>query len=158
VGKTVVAQEVAAASAERGHRVAAIDLDWLAWAAGASVGVDELIGRNLASVAANYAAAGIENLVLARALVNPASLPRISEALPGWNVTVVRLEASRPTLDMRLRARDSGSELESHLAKLDDFTERTKRVSPDALVVVSEGRPLREIALEVIRIAAWIAE
>ena len=152
----MVAQEVAAAAAERGLRVAAIDLDWLGWASGAALGLDELIGRNLAGVAANYAAAGIDKLVLARALVNPTSLPAISKAMPGWNLTVIRLEAARPALEIRLRARDSGSELESHLAKIDDFTERTRTVSPDAPVVVNEGRPLREVALEVMRIAGWI--
>lgn len=115
-----------------------------------------MMGRNLAAVAANYAGAGIDRLVLARALVNPASLPATSAALPGWDLIVVLLQASRSTTEMRLRARDSGSELESHLARIDDFTERTSAVAPDAAVVVNEGRSLREVALEVMRIARWI--
>jgi hypothetical protein len=158
VGKTAVAQEVAAAAAECGLRVAAIDLDWLGWSSGASSGIDELIGRNLAGVAANYLATGVDNLVLARALVNPASLPATTSALPGWDLVVVRLEASRSAQERRLRARDSGSDLESHLARIDDFIERTRAVLPDAPVIVNEGRSLRDVALEVMRIAGWSAE
>lgn len=155
-GKTAVAREVVAAAAERALRIAAIDLDWLGWATGATVGVDELIGRNLTDVAANYAQAGIVNLVLARAVLNALSLQAVREALPGWEVMVVRLEASRSTLVRRVRARDSGAELEEHLAEIDEITERAIKSAPSAPVVLNEERTLREAALEVMRLAHWI--
>jgi hypothetical protein len=155
-GKTAVAREVVAAAGEYALGVAAIDLDWLGWASGAALGVDELIGRNLSDVAANYAEAGIENLVLARAVLNPSSLQEITDALPGWEVTVVRLYASRPTLVRRLRARDSGAELAEHLAEIDESTGRAIEAAGSAPVVLNEKRPLREVALAVMRLARWI--
>lgn len=150
-----MAQEVVAVALQRGLRVAAIDLDWLGWASGALVPVDELISSNLALVAANYQGAGIERLVLARALVTPVSLAAIVPALPGWKLTVVRLEAPRATIEARIRARDSGAELEEHLGQMDEMTMRTNTVALDAPVVVNDGS-LRDAALEAIRLAGWI--
>jgi hypothetical protein len=155
VGKTAVAREVVVVAAERGLRVAAIDLDWLGWTSSTQLPVDELISRNLAAVAANYRVAGIDRLVLARALVAPASLVAIGQALPDWNVTVVRLTAPRPTIERRIRVRDSGVELEEHLGQIDDITSRTNLIAADAPVVVNDGGSLREAALDVIRIAGW---
>ena len=155
-GKTAVAREVVAAAADLSLRVAAIDLDWLGWATGGTLGVDELIGCNLTDIAANYAQASIENLVLARTVLSRSSLQRIRQALPGREVTVVRLHASRSILDRRIRARDSGAELEEHLAEMDEITERAITTVPSAAVVLNEERALREVALEVMRLAGWI--
>jgi hypothetical protein len=155
-GKTAVAREVVAAGADLGLHVAAIDLDWLGWATGATFGVDELIGVNLAGVAANYSEAGIDNLVLARAVLSPLSLQAVSDALPGWEVRVVRLHASRATLERRVRARDSGAELEEHLAAIDEVTDQATKTVPSAPVVLNQERAIREVALEVMRLARWI--
>jgi dephospho-CoA kinase len=155
-GKTAVAREVVAAAADLGLHVAAIDLDWLCWATGATLGVDELISRNLADIAENYAQAGIDDLVLARAVLSPLSLQAVSEAVPGREVMVVRLHASRATLERRIRARDSGAELEEHLAEIDELSGRAAKTVPSAPVVLNEDRALREVALEVMRLARWI--
>ena len=155
MGKTAMAQEIVAIAAERGLWVAAIDLDWLGWASGGSVSVDELINRNLALVAANYSAAGIERLVLARALVSSSNLVAIGRALPGWKLTVVRLQAPFPTLQKRIRARDSGAELDEHLGDIEAMTRRTDAVAPEAPVVVNDDGSLREAALEVLRLWEW---
>ena len=155
MGKTAIAQEVVVVAAERGLEVAAIDLDWLGWTSGTAVSIDELIGQNLGAVAANYRKAGIEKLVLARAVVSSESLDAIAGALPGWKLSVVRLQAARPTVERRIRARDSGAELEEHLRQIDEMTKRTNAVTPDAPVVVNGDGSLRDAALEVIRIAEW---
>ncbi len=155
-GKTAVAREVVAAAGDLGLGVAAIDLDWLGWVTGATVGVDEMIGRNLTHVAATYSQAGIAHLVLARAVLSPSSMDGIKDALRGWRITVVRLHASPATLEIRVRARDSGAELAEHLAALDEMTTRTIKAVPSAPVVLNEGRPLRDVALDVMRLARWI--
>jgi hypothetical protein len=156
VGKTAVAQEVVAIAGERGLPVAAVDLDWLSWASGANLSADELISQNLAGVAANYTAAGIARLVLSRALVAATSLVAVVQALPGWSLVVVRLDAPRATVESRLRARDSGSELEVHLGQIEAMRTLTSMVAPDAPVVVNDRRTPREVAVEVMRIAGWI--
>jgi hypothetical protein len=152
-GKTAVAQEMVSICEERGLPAAAIDLDWLGWSTGGSIRPNELIARNLAAVAANYAAAGIERLVLARAYVGESNLEALKASLPGWKLAVVSLEASRETLEERVRGRDSGAELEHHLGHI---AEGHQRLHGARAVSNERGRELREVALEVMRIGAWI--
>lgn len=151
-----MAQEIVAVAAKLGLRAAAIDLDWLGWATGATIGLDELIGRNLEAMAGNYEAAGIDHLVLARALVDPSGLEAIASALR-WDLTVIRLAAPRAELERRIRARDSGSELQEHLSALDEMTEKVAAAAPGAHVIANRGRELGDVAREVMRIAGWIA-
>lgn len=151
-----MAQEIAAASVELGLDVAAIDVDWLGWASSSTSTVDELIGVNLHAVAANYAAAGISRLVLSRAVVSPTALQTISDALAGWELVVVRLTARRSTQERRLSARDSGDELSTHLGKIDDMNRRVEIATPHAPVVENDDRAVREVALEVMRVAGWV--
>ena len=154
-GKTVVAKEVIAIASSGGLKAAAIDLDWLAWTGGVTVEVDALIARNLEAVAGNYAAAGIDHLVLARALVSPRSQEIFAAALPGWELTVVRLVAPRTAVERRIRARDSGAELQEHLAELDRMTQRVIDATPQAHLVANDERDLGEVAREVMRSAGW---
>ena len=53
--------------------------------------------------------------------------------------------------------RDSGTELEEHLAEFHDMARSTDSVVPGARVVVNEDRTLRDVAIEVMRIAEWIS-
>jgi hypothetical protein len=156
-GKTAVAQEIIAVAAKLGLRAAAIDLDWLGWAAGATMGLDELIARNLVAMAGNFEAAGIDHLVMARAMVDPDAVQTVVQALAGWDVTVMRLVAPRAVLELRIRARDTGSELQQHLSELDEITERVKAAAPGAHAIANQGRELGDVAREVMRMAGWIA-
>ena len=155
-GKTAVAKEVVAIAGKLGLGAAAIDLDWLGWATGATIGFDALIARNLSAVAENYAQLGIDRLVLARALVGSSGVQSVAGALAGWELTVIRLASSRAVVEQRLRARDSGSELREHLAEIDEMTSKVTAAAPGALVVVNDGRDPGDVAREVIRLAAWI--
>jgi hypothetical protein len=156
-GKTVVIKEVVAIASTLGLHAAAIDLDWLGWTTGATVAVDDLIARNLTTVVGTYAAAGIDHLAVARAVMHPSGLKVIAGALAEWELTVIRLAAPRGSLEQRLRARDSGSELREHLSELDDLTDQVWAAAPGAHVVVNDGRDLQDVANEVMRIAGWMA-
>jgi hypothetical protein len=156
-GKTVVVKEVVAIASTLGLRVAAIDLDWLAWTTGATIGVDELMARNLTAVAGIYAAAGIDHLAVARAVVHPNGLKVVAGALGEWELTVIRLAAPRGSLEQRIRARDSGSELREHLSELDNVTDQVSAAAPGAHIVVNDGRDLQDVANEVMRIAGWMS-
>src|SRR6266851_604180 len=144
-GKTAVAVEVAWLLSLRDVRVAVIDLDWLGWA---HLGdedrpgrINELIAANLAALRPNYAAAGIDHLVLARLLIRRSALEAVRAALPGVELKVVRLTASPATLAARLHRRDSGRELEEHLGEFAPYAERSAEVAVDA-VVANDGAPL----------------
>ena len=155
-GKTAVAKEVVAIASVVGLRAAAIDLDWLGWTTLATGGVDDLIARNLTAIAANYAALGIDHLVVARGIVNPDGLEVLAAALPKWKREVVRLDATSVTMENRIRARDAGAELEEHLAQLDEMAQRVREATPTAHAVVNDQRALRDVAREVMRATGWI--
>jgi hypothetical protein len=115
-GKTTVLQALGELLDGRDEPYALVDLDWLCWARPRSGTPHELLCVNLAGVAAAYADHGVESLVLARHLVSAAELEAVRAALPGVPVTAVRLVVDAATREARLRARDSGAELEEHLA------------------------------------------
>lgn len=151
-----MAKEVIAIASVVGLHAAAIDLDWLGWTTPAAGRVDDLIARNLAAIAANYAALGIDHLVLARGIVNPDGLEVVAAALPNWKLEVVRLDATNVTMEHRIRARDAGAELEEHLAQLDEMAQRVREATPTAHAVLNDQRALRDVAREVMRAAGWI--
>jgi hypothetical protein len=156
-GKTTVAKEIVAIASEDGLKVAAIDLDWLGWTTPTAIGVDDLIARNLAAVVANFSAVGFDHLVLARAVVSAYGLQVVAATLAKWDLMVVRLEVPRPAAEHRIRLRDSGAELEGHLAELDEMALRVAEATPMTRSVVNENRALREVALEVMKTAGWVA-
>ncbi|NUR84816.1 MAG: hypothetical protein HOY71_12095 [Nonomuraea sp.] len=147
-GKTAVATEIGELL-ETPHAV--VDLDWLCWVSGADV--HALLTANLRAVAANYAAAGVTDLVLARALLERPHLEAVLSALPGYEVTVIRLEVSPATVLDRLSGRDSGATLAGHLAQARDFAARVAAAALEDHVVSNEGRPVGEVAAEAL--ASW---
>jgi hypothetical protein len=151
-----VTKEVIAIASVVGLHAAAIDLDWLGWTTPLTGRVDDLIARNLTAIAANYAASGIDHLVLARGIVNPDGLEVVAAALPSWKLEVVRLDATTLTMEHRIRARDAGAELEEHLAQLDEMTQRVREATPTAHAVVNDQRAIGDVAREVMRAAGWI--
>jgi hypothetical protein len=157
-GKTALAQEVVAVAAERQLAVAAIDLDWLGWVTGAALAPDQLIERNLRAVANNFTTAGVQHLVLARALLSARAYAGLRDALLDWEVFTVHLVASAATARRRLRRRDTGVELEGHLAELDRMAARVAAAAPAAPVLTTDSRRPRELALEAMRLAGWIEE
>src|SRR5919201_6636840 len=70
---------------------------------------NELIAhRNLRSLWTNYAAEGAERLLLERVLEPRSLLRRVVAAVPGADITVVRLRAPLPLLRERIVARQAG--------------------------------------------------
>jgi len=159
-GKTAVAVEAGRLLSLRDVRVAVVDLDWLGWVHlgdGDGPGrVDELIAANLAALRPNYAAAGIQHLILARLLIRRSGLEAVRAALSDADLKVVRLTAAPSILEARLRRRDTGRELEEHLGEFGPYAEQSAAVEADA-VVANDGAPLAEVAEEVLRRAGWLS-
>ncbi len=157
-GKTTVLSEASDLLVEAGIAHAAIDLDWLSiMHPRQGRHGQRLMFANLAAVWPVYAAAGAERLLVARVVEDRSELRRYRQAVPGAKVIVCRLTASIGTMQARLRMREPGmfqAQGIARSAELADILER-KRVE-DFTVDNDEGRPVTEVAREVLRRAGWI--
>jgi predicted kinase len=153
-GKTTVMLEVGRLLSDRGEAHALVDLDWLAWVeppTASSLRVRDMLVANLAAVAATFRLGGIHELVLARHVTQAQELAAIEAAVAHAELAVVRLEAPEALIEARIRARDTGRELEEHLAALG--AEATPEFPYRS--VANDGRPPAEVAREVLRAAGW---
>ena len=93
---------------------------WLAWLRPApeTLSVGAVLAANLAAAWETFRQAGVEQIVLARALQSAGELEMIRGALPRVDVVPVRLTVSPSLQEQRLRVRDTGRELAEHLALL----------------------------------------
>ena len=149
-GKTTVLCELDELLDARGEPFALVDLDWLAWAQlPAGTAHHAILAENLSAVWATYRRAGVELLVAARALGSRVELESIRGALAGTDLAVVRLDVPREELERRIRARDTGRELEEHLAMIAEEPPRLENAAVDAT------RPPAEVALAVLAAAGW---
>jgi hypothetical protein len=146
-GKTALAADLAEALAEAGTRTAVVDLDWLGWVVPGRA--DGLIVQNLGAIWPNFRSAGVERLVLARALDKRGELEAIKAAVPGVELTVVKVTASPGTIAERLRRRDTGAVLEEHLAQSLDLA------AVEDFEIENDGRSIREVARELLRRLDW---
>jgi ribose 1,5-bisphosphokinase PhnN len=119
-GKTTVLLALGELLEERSEPYALLDLDWLAWLrpAPGTLSVEDALVANLAATWETYRRAGVERLVLARFVGSADELAAIRGALPGVELVAVRLTVPPAIQEARLRARDTGRELEQHLAFL----------------------------------------
>ena len=130
---------------------ALVDLDWLAWLRPGAMTVDEVLAENLQAVAETFRRAGVERLVLACYVERRNQLEALRAALSGAELFVVRLAAPPLVIEARLRRRDTGAELEEHLA----FAQREEPAGLEDAVVDSGDRPLEEVARDVLDAAGW---
>jgi AAA domain len=158
VGKSTVAAEAARLLREANVPHALIDLAWIeqCWPVPADDPWNErLTHRNLACLWANVRQAGAGRLILVRVLEARSLLRHVTEAVPGAEVTVVRLRAPLAVLQARIRSREASDPgwflgAATHTAKV--FEEA--RV--EDYVVDNEDRPVAVVAEEVLRWAGWL--
>jgi gluconate kinase len=157
-GKTAVAAEMGLLLEESELPSAIVDLDWLGWVhLGASFdGVERLIAENLAAIWPNLRSAGVRRLVLVRALQRREAVDGLRWALPDAGLTVVRLLASRATVEERLRRRDTGAVLEEHLMQTLLMAESMDRAALEDFQVENDDRPVRDVAAEILNLAGWV--
>jgi predicted kinase len=159
VGKSVVAGEISDALAELEIPNAAVDLDALIcqWPP-SSEWNNDLMFENLASLWPNYLAHGATRLVLARVLEDPAELARYRAAVPGAQITVCRLVAPEAVrVERLLRRMLPGPARDWHLHRTVQLEDILDRAGCEEFTVENGGRPVREVANEVLVRAGWIA-
>ncbi|MFI6390723.1 hypothetical protein ACIBHY_48575 [Nonomuraea sp. NPDC050547] len=159
VGKTSVAGEIFDQLLARDVSHAVVDLDnlGLCWPFGDGDPFnDRMALRNLASVWRNYAAAGVERLVVARVVESRAELEGYRAAVPDAEIVVCRLAAGAPTLRGRVARREAGAAREALSRRAVELAETLARSDAADFVVATDDRSVADIAEDVLRGAGWI--
>ena len=112
--------------------------------------------RNLAALWSNYAARGAGRLLLEMLVEDRSELWRLAEAIPGAEITLVRLHAPLELIEERVRCREP-DDPEGELCGARWWAARMGRWAANDCVVVNNGdRSVREVAAEVLRVAGWL--
>ncbi|HVM52183.1 MAG TPA: hypothetical protein VM262_03210 [Acidimicrobiales bacterium] len=157
-GKSTLAYEINDTLSEMAVPNAAVDLDALTaqWPPTSRWNAD-LMFENLALLWPSYRAHGATHLVLAHVLEDGTELDRYRDAVPGADITVVRLLAPEATRAARLRRRmPPGPSREWHLARTVELEAILDAAAHEDFVVDNGDRPPRAVALEILHRAGWI--
>jgi hypothetical protein len=111
--------------------------------------------RNLASVWANYRAAGADRLLLSLLMERRSDLAPVRVAVPDARITVVRLHAPLAVIEGRLRSREPAS-FEQELSAVHWWVSRLEGSTFADHLVDNGDRPAREVAAEVLRVLGWL--
>ena len=158
VGKSAVAAEAGRLLREASIPHALVDLAWIeqCWPVPAGDPWNErLTHRNLACMWANFRQVGAGRLLLVRVLEDRSLLRHVAEAVPGAEVTVVRLRAPLAVLRARIRSREAGDPswflgAAAHTATV------LEHARVEDHLVDNEDRPVAAVAKEVLRRAGWL--
>lgn len=158
-GKTAVVEEVVTLLREQEIPHAAIDLDWLCQVyppPPADPYNEDLMLSNLSAIWDNLRKARPDRLVLARVIENREHLTRYQHAIPGAEITVVRVLASERTILERLRRREVGSYFEPTWARSRELAAILQQAQAEDFAVSNDGRPIREVAMEAMSRLGWV--
>ena len=157
-GKTSVAEEISNLLYEIDIPHACIDLDWLCQlhpAAAHDPHHQTLMFANLTAVWKNFRRRAPRYLVLARLWESRAELRQYQQAIPEAAITVVRVVASEATIQQRLRQREVGSFFDPLWNRSRELEIILDSAGADDFEVSNDGRPLRQVAKEVLERVNW---
>ena len=159
VGKSTVLSEIARLLTQASVPHAVVDLAGIgrAWPAPEDDRWNErLIHRNLACMWANFRDAGAEHLVLARVLEARSLLRHVEAAVPGAAVTVVRLRASLPVLEARIRHREQGGDPTWYLEVAAYLVDAMEQPGIADHVLDNERGSVADVAAQALRLVGWL--
>jgi GTPase SAR1 family protein len=161
VGKTTMIDRMSGLLRAANVPHAAVDFDQLTAAFPRSPDDDkwgtQLGLANLASIWRNYHGAGAQRLLIARVLEARSELEGYRTAIPGAEITVVRLRASLKVLRARLRERggaDAG--LQWHLDRAVELAPQMDESRVEDVLVETEERDPGDIAREILVQLGWL--
>ncbi|HEY2168986.1 MAG TPA: hypothetical protein VGJ30_05130 [Candidatus Angelobacter sp.] len=157
-GKTAVLAEASDILAMRHIVHAAIDLDALGLAhLPSAASNDEVMYRNLKSVCENYASLGVTRLLLARAMEDRAEFELCRTVVSAANIAVCRLTASLGEMQQRVGTRESGVLQAQYVDRVTTLDAILDRARLEDFVVINDGRPVTDVAQEMLMKAGWIS-
>jgi GrpB-like predicted nucleotidyltransferase (UPF0157 family) len=153
VGKSAVASELSGTLSSAGVPHALVDFDVLTACYPYSPG--DRFGHglgcaNLAHVWRNARSCGARCLVMARVVETREELEGFRDAVPGADIVVVRLAASLPVLEERVRARERGHSLEWHLQRAAELADGLRQAAIEDYLVQTDGRTVADVAAEIV--------
>src|SRR5712692_3952615 len=157
-GKTTVLGEASDILSARGVIHAAIDLDAIGSALLPDALSSDVMYRNLASVWVNFAAVGVNRLLLAEAVENRDELARLRRAIPGAEFVVCRLMADLETMQQRIRLREPGMLQKQFLARAIELKAVLDDASLEDVSIANENRSVTEAARELLERAGWLSD
>ena len=158
VGKTVVTGEATRLLSDAGipHAMADLAVIGACWPPPADDRWnEELIHANLACMWENFRRTGARRLLLCRVLEARSLLGRVAEAVPGADVTVVRLRAPWELVRARIVAREAGRDPQWYLDTADYLFDRLEHAGVEDYVVDNGDRPVAQVAADVLHAAGW---
>jgi predicted kinase len=158
VGKSTIAAEAAWLLRQADVPHALVDLDRIeqSWPVPADdPGNERVSHRNLACMWANFRQAGADRLIFARVLETRSLLRRVAKAVPGAQITVVRLRAPLAVLHERIRSREA-SDPDWFLDAATHTAEVFERAEVEDHLVDNENRPATVVAEEVLQRVGWL--
>jgi hypothetical protein len=157
-GKSTIAVQAATLLREADIPHGLVDLDWIeqCWPVPADDPENERVShRNLACMWANFRQAGADRLILARGLHDRSPLQRVTEAVPGAQITVVRLQASLAVLHERIRSREA-SDPSWYLDAATHGAQVLEQAEFEDHLVDTENRSATAVAQEVLHRVRWL--
>jgi len=158
VGKSTIAAEAAWLLRQADVPHALVDLDRIeqSWPVPADdPGNERVSHRNLACMWANFRQAGADRLIFARVLETRSLLRRVTAAVPGAQITVVRLRAPLAVLHERIRSREA-SDPDWFLDAATHTAEVFEWAHVEDHLVDNENRPATVVAKEVLHRVGWL--
>jgi predicted PilT family ATPase len=130
-----------------------IDMDYLRWCfprpASDPYNVQQGL-RNLVHIAANYRDAGARILIVVDVMDARGSTAAYETAIPGADVTVVRLRLPVETIQQRLRSREPEPDLDRWLDRAAELSERFDEQRLGNVVIECGDRPVDDIVAEIV--------
>ena len=155
-GKSTVMAEASDILTAAGIVHAAIDLDGLAIVHDAGRRGGDLAYVNLQSVWRNFAADGIDALLVAAALETRADLDRLRAAVAAESVVVCRLRASLVVMQARVRVREPGmlqAQLVDRVAMLEQVLDAA---ALEDFSIENDGVSVTAVARDMLVRAGWL--
>jgi ribose 1,5-bisphosphokinase PhnN len=159
VGKSTILREADAVLVGAGIQHATIELEDIArfWGRKATEGGTrpDVAYRNLASLWANYRAAGADRLLLSLLVSEGSDLDPVRNAIPDAMVKVVQLQAPLWVIEERIRLRGYASG-DQEISAARWWMDRYEQSNLADHVIDNSARSPRDVAIEVLRALDWL--
>jgi hypothetical protein len=116
---------------------------------------NDVMYRNLQAVWQNYAALGVDRLLLARSIENQPALERCMRGC-SERTFVYRLTASMATMQQRVASREMGVDRDKYIEHVITWNDALDHARLENFVATNEDKPLTEVVKEVLKRAHWL--